>query len=1080
MPFSRFHVRRSFVATVALCAVILGIALVGTADRAFAQADTATLSGTIVDPSNAVVPGVLVTIANQDTNVTATTKTTGAGVYHFSGLRPGTYLVSAEKGGFKKVSGTIVLNVQGTVSRDFTLEVGIASETIQVEGSTLPINTESAVVGTIVDRQFVENLPLNGRTFQSLIALTPGVITMPGSANGKQGQFSINGMRDDANSFSVDGVSANTGASLAGNGSLVGNNPGLTGLGTTQSLVSVDALQEFKVLTSNFSAENGTRPGGQIIMTTRSGTNSYHGNVFEYFRNDVLDANNWFANRAGVKRPPERNNDFGGTLGGPIVIPHLYNGRDRTFFFFSYEGLRLVQPSFYTGEVPTLTTRQTATPSIQSILNAFPLPNGNSTVPGWALFNDSTGNPQTLDATSVRVDHTFNSKLTVFGRYASTPSENGGRSLGNLSSLTLFNTVYTLGSTFVMTPHISNTVRVNFTQNNTFTSNYLDTHGGATPAPRSLFVPAALDPGEHVWSYYNFNFLSQGAQQIYLEDRDSSQQHQFNLVDSLSYSLGAHQLKFGVDYRRLTPLAANYIYNRSATFTSLANLMSGIVNNTNVQAHVQIHPLYTNFSAYAQDTWRATRRLTLDFGVRYELNPSPSEADGKLPLAIDQITNLATSNIAPPGTKEYNTALLNFAPRFGAAYQLRQGTGHETVLRGGIGIFYDVGNNAAGGNFGGSPYGSSVNLTNTPLPFTTAQVTPLPVPITLTAPYPNISAFDPNLQLPYTWQWNFAVEQALGRDQNLTVTYVGNAGRRLLLTETQNMAQVGNRNFTQLQIVRNRVTSDYDALQAQFRRRLSHGLQALVSYSWSHALDWDSTGGVGRQPRRGNANFDLRQVFSTAVTYDIPKPGNNAFANAVLGHWSVDTSFHAETPRPVDLSGGPILQDAVTGTIYNTRPNYIPGIDVYVDDATAPGGRRFNTAVPTNAQLTAAGCRLPGTAGFAAKGAFCVPLTVAQGNTLIGASGNLGRNQFRTPIGVWQQDFAVRREFPLRESLKLQFRAEAFNIFNHPNFANFQLNLTSATFGQAQSSVNNALGGVSPLFQIGGPRSFQFAAKLIF
>ncbi len=233
------------------------------------------------------------------------------------------------------------------------MKVGDVSETVNVTGEE-PLINESPAVGTIVDRQFVANIPLNGRSFQSLITLTPGVVTVPSNTN-QSGQFSVNGQRSSANSFMVDGVSANFGAQpLAfGQTSASGNLPGLTTFGTTQSLTSVDALQEFKVQTSTYAAEYGRQPGGQVSIITRSGTNQFHGSIFDYLRNDVFDANDWFANRAGQAKPPERQNDFGATFSGPVLLPRFgegghqpgYHGRNRTFFFFSYEGLRLDCPN---------------------------------------------------------------------------------------------------------------------------------------------------------------------------------------------------------------------------------------------------------------------------------------------------------------------------------------------------------------------------------------------------------------------------------------------------------------------------------------------------------------------------------------------------------------------------------------------------------------------------------------------------------------------------------------------------------------------------------------------------------------
>jgi hypothetical protein len=301
--------------------------------------------------------------------------------------------VVVSKQGFQTVTLTgITLNTQDNLSRNFTLQVGSVSESVTVNGSGVNINTTDASVGTVVDQQFVKNIPLNGRSFQSLIALVPGVVIVPalGTTN-TAGQFSVNGQRSSANSFMVDGVSANFGAAAGSFGGVQssGNLPGLCALGTTQSLVSVDAMQEFRIQTSTYAAEFGRQPGGQISIVTRSGTSAFHGSAFEYFRHDALDANDRFANRNGQPKPKERQNDFGGTVGGPLP----YGSKKKTFFFFSYEGLRLEQPQFNLTNVPTVSMRQQTAPALQPLLNAFPLPNGKDLGNGLAELNIGYSDP---------------------------------------------------------------------------------------------------------------------------------------------------------------------------------------------------------------------------------------------------------------------------------------------------------------------------------------------------------------------------------------------------------------------------------------------------------------------------------------------------------------------------------------------------------------------------------------------------------------------------------------------------------------------------------------------------------------
>src|SRR6266508_2849714 len=397
----------------ALCAILTLACLCG-ANSAFALS-TATLTGRVTDSNAAAIVGAKVDANNIDTNLTFSTVTNDEGLFVIPNLPPGRYRMFVQKDGFQGiVKPDVTLHVQDIISLSFSMQLGSIIQSVTVEGGAPLIQKESATVGTVVDRQFVENLPLNGRSFQSLIKLTPGVVlTRAESQN--QGQFSVNGQRANANYFTVDGVSANLGvsnsASLSQGDS--GSLPGLTVSGGTNNLVSVDALQEFKILTSTYAPEFGRTPGAQISIATRSGTNDFHGTLFEYFRNDALDANDWFANSRRQPKPALRQNDFGGVLGGPLYLPRfgeggpaIYSGKNRTFFFFSYEGLRLRLPLTQVTLVPSVASRQDAVPQTQPFLNAYPIPNGQGFANGFAEFNASYSDPLTLDATSIRVDHT--------------------------------------------------------------------------------------------------------------------------------------------------------------------------------------------------------------------------------------------------------------------------------------------------------------------------------------------------------------------------------------------------------------------------------------------------------------------------------------------------------------------------------------------------------------------------------------------------------------------------------------------------------------------------------------------------
>lgn len=362
-----------------------------------AQSTNATLSGGVTDPAGTFIVGAEIDIANDTTGVVYSAKTNSSGIYYLSVLPPGQYHVQVSKIGFKTlIKPDVVLNVQSALSLNFSLPVGATSESITVDAVSPSINTNDASVSTVIDRQFVENMPLNGRSLQSLISLSPGVVQVPipyGSAPGFSGEFSVNGQRTESNYYTVDGVSANVGVGGSGiaTGGASGSIPAQTALGTTQNLASIDALQEFRINTSTYSAEYGRSPGAQIALQTRAGANILHGTVFNYFRNDALDSNNWFNDHTNpaTKKTAERQNDFGGTIGGPIAIPYVYDGKNRSFFFYSYEGLRLRVPTpSVTVQVPDTTLRSNTPAALQSIVNAFPIPNGQavSGISGLAYF----------------------------------------------------------------------------------------------------------------------------------------------------------------------------------------------------------------------------------------------------------------------------------------------------------------------------------------------------------------------------------------------------------------------------------------------------------------------------------------------------------------------------------------------------------------------------------------------------------------------------------------------------------------------------------------------------------------------
>jgi hypothetical protein len=524
----------------------------------FAQTEDATISGRVTDQTGAVVAGVSVQLQSAERGTAQETTTNGSGIYLFPAVHPGVYHITVRKEGFHQVDDVgLTANVQAHIEQNFKLQVGSVSESVTVTADAINVNTTDAAVSTVIDHKFVESIPLNGRSFQDLITLTPGVSVTTSQGPGVSGSLTVNGQRTEANYFTVDGVSANvgTGLSLAGlpgtGGGWSGSTPALTNLGTTQSLVSVDALQEFRASTSTYSAEYGRTPGGQFAFTTRSGTNAWHGSAYDYFRNEALDANNWFLNQVGEPKQKERQNDFGGTLGGPIILPKIFNGRDKTFFFFSYEGLRLWTPQGLTRlGVPDQTLRASAPTALQPALNAFPLPNAgeDGENDGRGIYQAPIDVPSSIDSLSARVDHNLGSKFKVFGRYAQTESVVSNWSgLGTYVDSSSKYRLVTVGTTTLITSRQSNELRFNFTQNNTDDKSRFS---GQNSFDLSSLPGANGKPFPQNGSRFNislyfdncFGDLNAGCSSLDRTHRLGTQR-QFNLTDTYTWSIGAHTLR---------------------------------------------------------------------------------------------------------------------------------------------------------------------------------------------------------------------------------------------------------------------------------------------------------------------------------------------------------------------------------------------------------------------------------------------------------------------------------------------------------------------------------------------------------
>ena len=1027
----------------------------------------AELSGLIQDPSNSAVSGAEVTIRNEQTGGRRNTSSNASGFYSLPALSPGLYRLSIRAIGFETiVREGIKLEVGENARMDLSLRLGDFRTEVTVHSGPPLINSEDASVGTVIDRDTIDQMPLNGRGIQALIELSPGVGAVP-VVGGNRGQFAINGQRSDANYFTVDGVSANfalmkplrpdeAGNKLpyqAGGAMIPANNF----LGTFSNLVSPDALQEFKIQTSTFAPEFGRSPGAQIGLVTRSGTNRYSGSLFEYFRNDKTDANDWFANQQALSKAPLRFNNFGGTLGGPVRIPHLYDGHDRTFFFLSIEDVVMIQPqppvSF---PVPTLQARQNAPPLVAALLNAYPLPNrsssalGDPAVTGFSEYAGSSSLRQDQQTYGLRLDHAFNDKLMSFVRYNRAPSN-------RLIEFAQFPTKYSLGTdtltiglTQVFTPKLVNEIRLNGSRQFDAIQSFITSTGGAHRPPDSLFFPPGYSSND---SYVRFGVSPSPILNLGFAERDGSRQLQF--VDNLSHSSGAHQLKAGADYRWFSPVTT---LNRLSSLFSFSSLYgpSGAYTGTIPGVGLVFYNIPNTafvvkaFSAYVQDTWKARRGLTLTYGLRWEVDPAPRVSAGQAAIfgGITNPADLSTAYFVPSGKPFYATSWSNLAPRLGIGWQIHDGPARKTVLRIGAGRFFDLGQ----GGFESGAYNALTfgGYYNQPLGSPTGGSPSVPTTESLSLAVFGVAGAAHGYNLPYTWQWNATIEQSIGQ-QTFSVGYVGALGRRLIGWT------IGPGGL--YAVMNNDARSSYNAMQLQFNRRLNSRLHMVVSYTWSHSIDnlsqdtpyLNLVHSALLDPRRwGSSDFDVRHSLNGSIIASLPSP-RGGIAGMLFRNWTANSIFFARSALPTDL----VLQYSLG------RPDVVPGQPLYLYGSGFPGGKSFNGA------------------------AFSIPSN--------GFDGTLGRNVLRG-LGAWQIDFSLHREFRVSEGLSLQLRAEAFNIFNHPNFANpgdstNPGRLTFAPgpgFGSATQTLanglgpTNVLGQLSSLFQIGGPRTMQFALRLRF
>lgn len=972
------------------------------------------LTGLVKDPMERAVTGAMVTTISEDTGFRRAAQSNALGRFTIASLPPGLYKVIVRKEGFRTVvrSG-VKLDVSEPAQVDFQLLLGSVSETITVEGGPSPLQTDDASVGTIVGREWIAGLPLNGRGLLSLLDLAPGTLATP-ATRGEAGQFSASGQRPNANYFTIDGVSLNTGVLGGGQPAQPagGTLPGMTAFGSFHNLVSLEALDEFRIQTSTTGAGLARLPGAQISLSTRSGTNEFHGAAAFLGRHELFNANDWFANRHGLGMAPNRMADFSGSFGGPAV-------RDRTFFFGAYEWLQFRQPATWRTPVPTAAARAAAPSWAAPLLALFPEANGPNLGGGAAEWIGQSVRPAGMASQSLRVDHALSRRMTLFGRLSRTPShsEFGGVQINALQAS--FHS-YAMGWNWQIRPSLVNDLRFSIT-GATASSSWRQQQ----PPPGCYFHEMATAVFQSRTGCDSlFRFAASGLGQVVSGRENDYRQPQFNLVENFALARGAHHLHFGADYRRMAPqrMTANGIFTvMSDSLTDLLDLRNVWISETELKSN---RIAMQEMSLYFQDNWRATPRLTFTPGLRWEFSPPPTSQS---PIQRDRRpADLFGPRADPP---LWRTRLTNFAPRLGVAYRLdAQGS---TVLRAGFGLYYD------------SSLAAAADLLNG-IPFTLWQIAS-PYPETTGTMRSLISYGFPNaLRLPQVWQWNVSLERSWTQAGVLSFSYAGSSGRALLRREVEGALGA---NLVRSAALTNHGMANYHGLQIQWRRRLARNVQWLASYSWSHSLDNASTdsvlhwAGAGYSSRNdyGSSDFDARHVLSLAF-----RAGTGSRSPAPMRNWFLQGFLRARSGFPINVQ----LSEAVMGATFANifRPDAVPGAPVWNANPALPGGHELN------------------------RSAFAAPATARQGT--LGRNALAGLGMFQTDLAL-VRDFTLTRRQSLQVRIEgfnilntAQFgdpvRYLASPLFGQPSS---MLNVMLGTGTPAS--------GMAPALQIGGARSFQ-------
>ena len=970
-----------------------------------AQQDRGTILGTVQDTSGSVIPGASVAVENQGTGQTFTSVTDSAGGFVAPEIPIGTYRVTATFTGFKKsVQQGIILRVSDRVQLQVTLEPGDVKESVTVTGQTPLIDTASTTLGGLIESSEVRNLPLNGRDPTQLMALVPGVSLRGGFTQMSVNGQNLSGQSQAATNFLLDGVDA----------SRVDSQTPDNTYGRSQNRITrtnAESIQEVRIYENSFSAEYGQSSGSVVNIITQSGTNQFHGSLFDYFRNEKLDARNWF-NAAPAYKPAFRLNQFGGSLGGPIV-------RDRLFFFLSYEGIRQRTGKIQSTYVPTQTFRNTLPAALQPVANMLPLPNGSvsPTEPRVAAYTRGVADLLNEDTMFARTDYNISSGDRLSFRYnlnSSLTRTNFGVAQGQIAPSYGFLQSSKLTYEHTFSPAVLNEAGFAFNRMHIDPRSSID--------PQIISFPIVSIGGSAGVGPALFDLLIAA--------------NSFTGLDTVSWVSGRHQLKFGTEIIR-SQENKSLFFQQTVSYLNLTDFAQNSAFSIGTLGYPRIGMRDTYYNFFAQDDIKMSRSLTINAGLRYQYEIAPTEAHARLANF-----NLETGTLDKPGTTIMQMPKLNFEPRLGLAWS--PGASGKTVFRAGFGVFHVTFNPTLVQNLPNNLFQQTFSLTRAQDP--TLEGFPFPQ-ITSFAQTTSLSAVQRNWQAPYTMNWNFNVQQAISGSTRIQVAYVGNRGIHMIGPgEDLNRLLPGtsvrpNPNYGSISYLQTNGFSNYNALQVSVNHRLSHGLILNVNYVWAHSLNDTPPVFASYQddhnPRLdyGSDESDVRHLLEFDYIYQLPSAPR--LPRWLGSGWQINgiTEMRAGLPFSISCGCDPLKVGQATG-----RADQILGIPIRPASFDIPA-RQVNAA------------------------AFATPAT--------GRLGTSGRDILRGPA-AYNFDFSLFKIFTIRERQHLEFRAEVFNLFNTPQFANPSASLASAaSFGQSLSTINTVSG-------FGTNRQTQFALRYSF